>query len=65
MVVGLELGQLEEPDETRPSVIVTVGGGEPLWDLAKRCGSTVSAICAANDLEGEPVQERMLLIPVI
>ena len=65
MVTGLELGAVTEPDGDRPSVVVTVGGAEPLWDLAKRCGSTVAAIRAANGLEGEPVKERMLLIPVI
>ena len=65
MVTGLELGQMAEIDGDRPSVIVTAGGTEPLWDLAKRCGSTVSAIRAANGLEGEPIRGRMLLIPVI
>lgn len=65
MVAGLELGQQEEPEGIRPSLILTMGGREPLWDLAKRCGSTVSAICAANGLDGEPIQEQMLLIPVI
>lgn len=65
MVTGLELGAMTETAEDRPSVIVTAGGAESLWDLAKRCGSTVSAIRAANGLEGEPVRDRMLLIPVI
>ena len=65
MVTGLELGQMAEIDGDRPSVIVTAGGTESLWDLAKRCGSTVSAIRAANGLEGEPIRGRMLLIPVI
>lgn len=65
VVTGLELGQQEAPDEERPSVIVTVGGSEPLWNLAKRCGSTVSAIRAANHLEEEPIREQMLLIPVV
>lgn len=65
MVEALELGQAESPDVARPSVILTMGGTEPLWDLAKRCGSTVSAIRAANGLDADPVQERMLLIPVL
>ena len=38
-------------------------GEERLWDLAKKCGSTVSAISQANHLEGEPEAGRMLLIP--
>ena len=65
MVMSLEVGQQEVQDDARPSLILTMGSGESLWEIAKRCGSTVSAICAANGLEGEPLQERMLLIPVI
>lgn len=65
VIMGLEVGQPEEPDENRPSAIVTMGGSESLWNLAKRYGSTVSAISAANGLGDEPVRDRMLLIPVI
>ena len=65
MITGLELGQTEEARGDRPSVIVTMGGRESLWDLAKRCGSTVSAIRAANGLEEELIREQMLLVPVI
>ncbi len=65
MVTGLELGELREPDQSRPSLIVQNCGGESLWDLAKGSGSTVAAILAANNLTGEPVAEQMLLIPVV
>ena len=64
MVSGLELGEIREPDELRPSLILSSSGNASLWELAKRCNSSVDAIRAANDLEGEPVPGRMLLIPV-
>lgn len=65
MVTALEAGPLQEPDMSRPSVILAKGSGEPLWDLAKQSHSTVSAICSANGIEGETAPNRMLLIPVI
>ena len=65
MVTGLELGELQEPDPSRPSLILRNCAGETLWNLAKECGSTVAAISAANSLTGELVGEGILLIPVI
>ncbi len=65
MVTGLTLGDEATPDPMRPSLILRRAGQEPLWELAKRCGSTVNAICEANDLSGEPESGMMLLIPVI
>jgi hypothetical protein len=65
MVTGLTLGDEAEPDPMRPSLILRRAGQEPLWELAKRCGSTVDAICDANDLTGEPESGRMILIPVL
>ena len=65
MVNALELGELQEPDPNRPSLILRNSGGETLWELAKSSGSTVAAISAANGLSGEPLAEQMLLIPVV
>lgn len=64
MVTGLEIGELQEPDQMRPSLILCRPDGDGLWQLAKRCGSTVGAIRQANGLEEEPDENRMLLIPV-
>ena len=64
MVTGLEVGELEEPDASRPSILLRRADGESLWQIAKQSGSTVSAISSANGLEGEPDESRMLLIPV-
>lgn len=64
MVTGLEMGQLQEPDPGRPSLILCRPEGESLWQMAKRCGSTVEEICRANKLEGEPQEDRLLLVPV-
>lgn len=64
MVTGLELGQMQEPDPTRPSLILCRAQGESLWNIAKRCGSTVTDIRRANRLDAEPEENRMLLVPV-
>ena len=64
MVTGLELGQVQEADSARPSLILCRVQGESLWKIAKRCGSTVADIQKANRLDGEPEENRMLLIPV-
>ena len=64
MVMGLELGELQEPDPNRPSLILCRPAGEDLWTLAKRCGSTMAAIQNANNLQEEPPADRILLIPV-
>ena len=66
MVAGIRAGELREPDPERPSVIIRAKRGEEtLWDIAKVCGSTVSAIQRLNRLEREPEDNRLLLIPVI
>lgn len=64
-VTGLEIGECREPDPARPSLILCRADGENLWSIAKRCGSTVSAIQNANDLQEDLRENRMLLIPVI
>lgn len=66
VVTALELGPEREPDEKRPSVIIRAKGkNEGLWDIAKKCGSTVGAISRLNRLEGEPEEDTLLLIPVL
>ena len=66
MVTGIRAGELRESDPERPSVIIRAKRGEEtLWDIAKVCGSTVSAIQRLNKLEREPEDNRLLLIPVI
>ena len=64
MVSALEIGEEQEPDVNKPSLILCRPEGENLWNLAKVHGSTVAAIRAANGLEGEPNWDQMLLIPV-
>ena len=65
MITGLELGELQQPDPHRPSLILRRAGGQNLWELAKRNGSTVEAIQRANNLQDEPEASQMLLIPVM
>ena len=65
ILTGLELGELHAPDPGRPSLILRRTGEGSLWELAKATGSTVAAIRSANDLEGEPWSDRILLIPVV
>ncbi len=66
LVTGIRAGERREADPERPSVIIRPRGpGETLWDIAKYCGSTVSAIQRLNRLESEPEENRLLLIPVV
>lgn len=64
MATALDLGERIEPDPDRPSLILRRAGGGSLWDVAKRCGSTVEAIRQANHIQEEPDPEQILLIPV-
>lgn len=64
MITDLNLGECSERDSTMPSLILCRAEGEELWDIAKRCNSTVGAIQRANNLQGEPLENQMLLIPV-
>lgn len=64
-VSAVEVGEVLEPDSTRPSLILRRAGTEGLWTIAKNCSSTVNAIQKANNLENEPLPNQMLLIPVI
>lgn len=65
MVTALKTEASEKKQEDRPSIILRRAGGDSLWELAKTCGSTVAAIWEANELEGEPKEGQMLLIPVL
>ena len=64
IIAGLEVGEEEQPDFGRPSLILRRTEGERLWDLAKACGTTVAAISQANQLQTEPQQGQLLLIPI-
>jgi hypothetical protein len=65
MIMAVELGQLQQLDPDRPSLLLRRMDCSDLWSIAKSCGSTVSAIMQANGLAQEPEQGRMLLIPVL
>jgi len=64
MVSGLTVGETSQEDSQRPSLILRRAWDMSLWELAKKCGSTMEAIRDANGLEGEPEPDQMLLIPV-
>lgn len=57
--------EAQAPDPQRPSLILRKVGDNTLWELAKGCGSTVDEIMKANHLQGEPLVDQMILIPVI
>ena len=63
MVTGISVGD-PGSKEGLPQLILRKANGMSLWELAKKCGSTVDAIRQANGLEGEPEAEQMLIIPV-
>ncbi len=64
MVCALELGEEKHADPDRPSLILRKAGKDSLWQIAKKTGSTVASICAANNLDDEPFPGQMLLIPI-
>lgn len=64
MVTALTLGERQQADPARPSLILRRAGEGSLWELAKTSGSTVEAIRKANQLNDEPLDDRLLLIPV-
>jgi len=65
MITGMELGELQESDPDRPSLILRKRGEQSLWDIAKQTGSTVETIQRANGITQEPDPDKMLLIPVL
>ncbi len=64
VITGMEMGEPEKANPNRPSLILCRVGKRRLWDVAKQCGSTVEAIQNANNLQGEPDSDAILLIPV-
>lgn len=65
VVTGLTLGDARKGEAGRPSLILCRAGERSLWDMAKAAGSTVASIREANDLQGEPAPDQMLLIPIL
>jgi len=63
-ITELEIGEYREPHSDRPALILRRAGEDSLWELAKKCGSTVQAISDANQLDGEAQIGQMLLIPI-
>ena len=63
-VCGLRLSESGELPDDGPNLVVCRAFGRTLWELAKENRSTVAAIQAANALESEPADDRLLLIPV-
>ena len=64
MITGLELGAMRELDQMRPSLILCRPGGRDVWQIARECGASPTAIRTANNLREEPEGEKMLLIPI-
>ncbi len=62
-IAGAEVTELEPSQEVPGLIIRRPKPGESLWSLAKHYRTTMSAISAANGLEGEPTPDMLLLIP--
>ncbi len=65
MITGLEVGEQTQPDPNRPSLILRRCGEEELWDVAKKCGSTVEAIQKPNHLKKRPDSNQILIVQVL
>ena len=56
----------EDDSQPKPSLILCRPSvGECLWDIAKRHGSSESAIRQCNQMEDDTLPEGMLLVPVL
>ena len=64
MVAGLDAGEMTDADAERPSMIICRCDGESLWNMAKRCGSTVDDIIRINRLDGQPHPGKIIMIPI-
>ncbi len=64
MITDINIGQMQQPDEKRPTLVLRRMDADSLWELAKASGSTVDAIRKANGLTQEPDRGQMLLIPI-
>lgn len=64
-VEAVDLAEVENELSGLPSLILKRACGENLWELAKKTGSSVEAIQKANQLQGEPEADKLLLIPVL
>ena len=64
MITGLELGPIREPDQMRPSLILCRPGGRDVWKMARDCGASPAAIRAANGIQDEPEDHKLILIPI-
>ncbi len=64
MAAGLVVGDALPAEADRPSLILCRAGNNGLWNIAKKCRSTVDAIQKANGLDTEPAPDRLLLIPI-
>ncbi|MBQ1554231.1 MAG: DUF3794 domain-containing protein [Clostridia bacterium] len=68
--IPMKLVESVELDETRPkseesrpaAVLYFAGSGEELWDIAREYNSSVEAIRAENDIDGDCVTDSRLLI---
>ena len=65
ILTGITMGEEKQTDPDGPSLILCRPGERSLWDIAKSTGSTVDAIKKANELNGEPRENKILLVPVI
>ena len=64
-VSALKIGEVQQLDPQRPSLILRKAGNQSLWAIAKSCGSTVDTVVQANSIQEAPEPDRILLIPVV
>lgn len=63
-VAGAQIGEALPRDPMRPSMILRRAEEDSLWDIAKSLGSTVEQIQKINSIQGDPDEDKMLLIPI-
>lgn len=65
-ISSLEIGEEQRAQDGITLVLRYIDQEQPLWEIAKSCGTTMEAIRRANELEADAdhVSKTMLLIPI-
>ena len=65
-ITGMETEAVNKPLDGVTLVLRYIDAEQPLWDIAKACGTTMEAIRRANELaaDAQNVAQTMLLIPI-
>lgn len=60
---SLQISESPAPHKRNPSLVIRYcDGGEKIWDIARKYNTTVEDIMNENDLPGDEITEKMMLV---